>query len=1061
MIRLSKFISICDSRISHAARCALRLLIVALVLLTGGNAARAGEAARWTPMADIVFQRIATEGGAPNTLGPTAAVEDGDGFLWIGTQNGLVRWDGYHFRNYKPDLKTPGSLPDSFVQTLHADRQGRLWIGTASRGLARYDREHDRFISHASVPNALSHASVTSIADAADGGLWIGTEGGLDHLDPASGRVTHHHHDAANPLSLPDDSVTDVLLSRKGELWIGTSKGLVRGDAGGSRFVALPLPGGDGERKVNRLLEDSLGRIWVGTAHHGASIVEPDTGRVSVVRETGAAAGALPTETITALAQTANGEVWLGTNGNGIVAVELQGSSTRRIVHDVRLPSSLDNNDIWVLYRDRAGLMWAGTGLSLSRHDPGSTAVLTLFGASGRERSLSHEEVISVTPMPGGLVWLGAGTNGIDVFDPERGRVGALRPDPRHPATALPRARVITVLPVNADEVYIGTHQGLYRSDAAGRRVTRVAIAGRSPTEAVWALHHDLHGLWVGGSDGLWLLAPGAGGRMKVLHDDDLAPGLADHRITLIQPAPDGRLWIGTRGGLNRLDVATRTVEAIGADPQQAPGLAGGFINALLTDAAGRLWVGTAGSGVHLIDNPGAKVSRVTAIDGEQGLPNGNVSKLLADGAGRVWASTDAGLAVIDAKTLAVRALGPADGVAISTYWINSGASTAQGELLFGGLGGLTVVRPERLQRWRYRPPVVVTDVRVGGASMPVGIFNRPGHPGLLTIPPGTRSLAVEFSALDFSAPEHNRYAYRLTGFDPDWIDTEPARRLAVYTNLPPGEHVLELRGSNREGAWAPASLRLPIRVLPAWYQTNAFRLALAALALTGIAALVQARTLLLRRRQRVLEQQVAERTAALELRTAELQESERRLERMAYFDVLTGLPNRRMFSEHFERLLGRARREGIGFALLLIDLDRFKQINDSLGHAAGDALLVEAAARLRRIVREVDSVARLGGDEFAMLLSDAQQAAEIEAACQRMIDSFAEPMAYNESAMKTSPSIGVAFYPNHGDTLDALYLSADAALYQAKGAGRNTWRCFVALRGHQETRLAIEAEQA
>jgi len=227
-------------------------------------------------------------------------------------------------------------------------------------------------------------------------------------------------------------------------------------------------------------------------------------------------------------------------------------------------------------------------------------------------------------------------------------------------------------------------------------------------------------------------------------------------------------------------------------------------------------------------------------------------------------ASTDDAVAVIDPASFAIRTLRRGDGVAIGDYFAGSGAVTAHGELLFGGSGGLTVVRPEHLEERGYRPPVVVTDARIGGRPVPAGRFNGAGSAEPLVIAPEANSVAVEFSVLDYTAPERNRYAYRLEGFDENWVGTDPTRRLAAYTNLPPGSYTLHLRGSNRDGVWTEKTLDLPIQVLPAWYQTLWFKLAGAIAGLAAVAVLVQTRTAYLRQRQRELEHQV-------ELRTAEV----------------------------------------------------------------------------------------------------------------------------------------------------------------------------------------------
>ncbi len=171
------------------------------------------------------------------------------------------------------------------------------------------------------------------------------------------------------------------------------------------------------------------------------------------------------------------------------------------------------------------------------------------------------------------------------------------------------------------------------------------------------------------------------------------------------------------------------------------------------------------------------------------------------------------------------------------------------------------------------------------------------------------------------------------------------------------------------------------------------------------------------------------------------LQALQDELERFAYFDALTSLANRRQFSDNLRKLIALSERRGTRFALLLLDLDQFKQINDTLGHDAGDALLIAVGARLRNAIRAEDNVARLGGDEFAILLSGADDAAAIAAVCERIASSCGPAVDFNGISIRSSLSVGVALFPDNGDRQDSLYKSADLALYEAKHSGRNTWR--------------------
>jgi diguanylate cyclase (GGDEF)-like protein len=1025
------------------------LLTLAWIVSTAAVGAPDAGAARWTGLSDTLF----TNYTVPEAAAGTAIAQDGSGFLWVGTQGGLARWDGYHFRRYTADRQTPGSLPDSFILALHVDERGRLWIGTSSGGLARYDAEHDTFV----IAAGLSDRAVSAITGDRSGGLWVGTGIGLDHVD-ARGAVQRAPAGAVQAQGLPEGGVQTLLNDRAGALWAGTRHGLWRRERGSAVFRAVTLGTGESAAPaVTALYQDSADRIWVGTRPHGAFVIE--AGSIRSVHES-ETVSTLQSDGVLSIVETTSGEVWLGTDGGGIVAVDTPSGSTRRIRHHADTPTSLSDDEILALYRDRSGLVWAATSTATSYHDSQQHALITLLGATGRPNGISYKNVYVVLPLPDGRIWLSVG-GGIDIIDPVLGLVRQLLPDSAHPDSALPKGRVQAMAVGNNGEVYIGTQQGLYRGDTSGRGVVRLTVPGRSRTAAVRAMRFDAGVLWIGGTlDGLWAVDPYSANNPTLL-SHVAGNRLGDERVTTIERGRDTSLWVGTRGGLLRVDTASGAIERVHADAADPTRLPGGFISSTLIDRQGRLWVSSFGNGVQVeVGRDADGRQRFRRLGPRDGLPHAGVDKLLEDTHGNVWASTDDGLAIIDESSFAIRKLQRPQGVGMPSFWTNSGAVTAAGELLFGGTSGMVVVWPDRMTHWEYRPPVVVTDARTRLSLLPAGQFNNTQSSSIpIEISPDDRRLRVEFSALDYSAPDRNRYTYRLQGFDADWIETESTSRLASYTNLPPGDYTLQLRGSNRDGEWSPA-LQMPIRVLPAWYQTFGFRAlsTLCALALVGV--LVQARTVYLRRRQRELQALVAERTTELEQRGEELRASQRQLEVIAYTDPLTGLPNRRAFEDEFRRGVALALRGSDHFTLLLIDLDGFKKINDTLGHDAGDALLVATASRLQSAVRESDRVARLGGDEFAVMLMQTCDLEAVGIICRRILASLAEPMSFNGSTMQVGASIGSALCPSHAIVPDAMYKAADLALYAAKHGGRNTWRCYGQITAAQREHPAITPDE-
>lgn len=835
------------------------------------------EPARWAELAHTPFQSVNT--GLPHPV-VAALAEDGDGFLWIGTQAGLARWDGYHFRLAK-------DLPDQWIQTLHTDQRGQLWIGTRSAGLIRYQRELDQFIP---VSSQLSHLAVRAIANAGSNqdAIWLGTDGGLDLLTVSTQKIEHWHHTNKTANRLPSQRIGTLLLDHDNQLWIGTDRGLVRrtGQPGAATLqtIALPLPT-DQMADITSLFQAQDRRIWIGTRKHGAFLYDTGKQQILALQKN----IALSIDTIYSITQAGNDEVWLGSFGQGIIAVNTKTLEARRIVRQAGIASSLNDNTIWSMLRDRAGLVWVGTNHGLARHNSTQQAIHSLIGHPENSDGLSFDAITSILSANDGRIWLGLDKNGVNIIDQRAQHVMQIPPDPGLPDTALPKAAINIMQSSGSDTVLLGSMRGLYqitpvsgsqpRPDTPGQghefMIKRIQIGQRSQNAIISGLLVQDTSLWIGYWDGLWqqsaaALLPKA--RSKILPSDifeqigakfNLPNSLSDQRISTIEAASGGALWIGTGNGLNWYDPATKRLLTMRATSNDTGALTSGRITSLLTDKAGRLWVGTLGGGLHLLETPAGQFpARFRRFGTDDGLPSANIQKLVMDNSGQIWASSDDHILRIDPQQLTLHRMQAADGIVLGAYMPGAGTRTAQGEILFGSRHGLTVIRPNAFQEWNYRAPIAITDIRIQGKMIAAAHFNTIQKSNL-EIQPEANQFTVEFAALDFSAPELNRYQYRLDGYDRHWIATDIEHRQATYTNLPPGQYQLRLRGSNRNGLWNENVLS--ITVWPAWYQTWWFRLGLSlALALLLI-TLLQARTAYLRKSKRELEAKVAQRTLQLE----------------------------------------------------------------------------------------------------------------------------------------------------------------------------------------------------
>ena len=219
-----------------------------------------------------------------------------------------------------------------------------------------------------------------------------------------------------------------------------------------------------------------------------------------------------------------------------------------------------------------------------------------------------------------------------------------------------------------------------------------------------------------------------------------------------------------------------------------------------------------------------------------------------------------------------------------------------------------------------------------------------------------------------------------------------------------------------------------------------------------------QAEEALLRAREE-LEQRVVERTAELASANTQLQgevfermQAEQRIWHVAHHDSLTGLPNRTLLHDRLQQAVAQAQRGRHRVAVLFLDLDRFKSVNDTLGHAIGDELLKHVADRLRSAVRAVDTVSRLGGDEFVIVLHEMSSPDDVVQVAEKILGALAPPVIIEGHSLRATPSIGISMFPDDGDEVITLMKSADTAMYQAKAAGRNNFQFFARKMNEQAT---------
>jgi diguanylate cyclase (GGDEF)-like protein len=1026
--------SLLESRIT-SNRFSCVLLTALLATSATGVSAELSRRAR-----DIAFTRVDMPADVPAHL-VTALAQDRRGFLWIGTQSGLVRYDGYTYKVFATRPGDPRALGSSYIRTLLAASDGRIWAGTFSGGVSVYDPATEAFRTYRhdrNDPASLAHDRVEGVAEDHQGHIWLATDEGLDRLDPKSGRIEHFRHRAGDPSSLADDQVRGLLIDRSGVVWAGTRDGLQRWRGGAFERVASAPGGADSlaGQLVNKIVQDSQGRLWIGTTEHGGAVVDLSDGSIRRLRPR--ASDGLSHFWVYAVEEASDGAMWIGTFGAGIDVVDPRTLAiTARLRHDAAVVDTIGGDRIGALLRDRSGLMWAGTwGEGLARHDATTRAFVALRHSTRSPDGLSHPAAVRALQLRDGAIWVGTNGAGIDVFDETWRRIGGHRPAPgRHRALS---DGAITCLAQGADgSVWVATLDGtLHRYRAATAGFDRLTARHGLPGGPIRSMTFGPDGeLWAASANGLARIDPNSLRIDSFRHATEDAGTLSARAVESLAVTPDGTLWVGTNNGLNAFDRKTGRARRIYADVARADALPNAWVPDLITARDGRLWVGTQGGACVLTSWDGT-TARFERVADRVRVPPRPAESLIEDAQGHIWIGPRLR---IDPKTWAVREFGAGDARDFRSYFIASRATTRDGGLLFGSPEGLLIVHPARLGSWTYQPPLATTSIEVDGAKQPEVASS-------ITLTPRNRGFRVDFAALDLTAPGRNQYRYRLEGFDERWTDADATRRSLTYTSLPPGDYTLRVQGTNRAGQWSEHEIVMPVAVEPAVYQTLAFRIGtlfLIAIAAYGAHRLRVAR---IQARGRELEAVVA-------ARTVELRDAYARIEEASLTDALTGLRNRRFIQQAVDTDAASARRmhaagepapDHADLVFFLVDLDHFKQVNDVHGHAAGDAVLTQIAEVLRGLFRASDHVARWGGEEFLVVarFTNRGRAPEIAEKIRAAIAAHAFTLP-DGTVMARTCSIGFAAYPGSGGSVadwPATIEVADAALYRAKREGRNRW---------------------
>ncbi len=928
------------------------------------------------------LEMFTTEDGLPQSS-VMSIVQTSDGYIWLGTYEGLARFDGRRFVVF--DKTNVPQMENNTIKALYEDSRGCLWVGTPNGLLCQENGDFRKY----TMADGLTSNFILSITEDLNGKLWVGTTQGVNRLDE-DGFTGYRPSDG-----LIDEYVSTLAPAENG-IWIGTSVGLDLFQDG--RFTHYGkrdgLPGVD----IRSLYREADGTLWIGTS--GDGLVRFNGKQFHTVNGN----DDLRTEDVRCILRDRNQTLWIGTNGGGLFALNSDGKF--RVLSE---RDGLLNNSVRSVMEDREGSVWIGTrdGLYQLKDDK--------FIFLSSRNGLPVDSVRTVFQSSNGNMWIGTVGGGLVRYDGDKIRIFNER-------DGFSSSYIWSIAEGPQGVLWVGTYGGgLYRIEKS--RVTRVQPEGGLSNDIVRAILVDRQGrTWVGTN----------GGGVDIIQDDRIVQryntgnGLSEDYVYSLAEDESGTIWVGTySGGLNRIENGRITVFG-----EQA-GFTNNGIWVIHPDADDTLWIGTDDAG--LFHYRAGNFFRFSIRDG---LYNDSTFSIIDDD-GTLWFNSNRGIFSVPKDHLLELESGQRERVECLTLGKSEGIKVtesngpaqpaafraADGSLWFSTIKGVAIIHPSQMRVNQVKPNVAIESIRINGK--PVNL-NRP-----IRVPRGMGEMEIKYTGLSFLLPEKVMFRYRLEGYNEDWVDAG-TRRVAFYTNLPPRAYTFRVIASNNDGIWNETGAKIRFELTPPFTQTPLFYAIVGVLLLVFFLLLYYLRIQQVRRKEKEL-------SALVDERTRQLNNLNRKLEYLARTDGLTDIPNHRFLMEQLETEWRTAFRESKPIALLFVDIDRFKDYNDRYGHQRGDERLRQIAQLLEsELKRPRDFVARYGGEEFVAILPDTNHEGAMSIA-ERLRAEVEQQRPSDDDDQPITISVGVsAAVPVHQDAVNRLIRAADEALYAAKQAGRN-----------------------
>jgi PAS domain S-box-containing protein len=772
-------------------------------------------------------------------------IQDKYGFIWIGTDDGLNRYDGYNFHVYKNNSRNKYSISSSNVMAMLEDSSGQLWICTR-QGLNLYDRQNDRFIRYPQ----LSQQEIMSIAEDKDRNLWIGTTLDLHRLDLRTDSVYTYTQNivAHNRANLNSGGHRAIFIDSRDNLWIGSSYGLHLYDKEKDSFIYYyhddENPNSLSNDDVHSILEDKAGRLWIGTAAGLDLFVNakerPGKGIFIRHQNNNNDRMSISRGTIQSLLEDDKHNLWIGFENGGLDLLNLNtykkgANNFAHFKNDPNRRTSLSNNSIYSLCKDIQGNIWIGTfGDGVNIINPESEKFIHLMNEPGIENSLNSNQINAFLE-DNDFLWIGTEGGGLNRYNKRDDTFKHYTYDPLN-RKSIGSNSVWSICKDKLGNLWVGTWGGgLNRFDYKTETFDHYY---NDPGDTNSIGSNNMFSIFEDSRENLWIGTMGGGLNMfdrkkKVfIRYNTSNSEIYTNYIQSIIEAKNGDLWFADGSSFEHFNITTKKFENFMHSVNDSTSLSSNKVISIFGDSKGNIWMGTdVGLNLFIISTRRFKCYQI-----ENGLPDNCINSILEDNQGNLWIGTNKGLSkFINAVNLPVKPefknYTYGDGLQGNSFSRRSCYRGVGGMMYFGGTNGFNIFDPAKITENIYVPPIVITDFQIFNKSESIGdkgLKKDVGSAEDLVLSYTQSVFSFDFAALNYISSAKNEYAYKMEGFDKDW-NYVGTKHTVTYTNLDPGKYVFRVKGSNNDGVWNEEGISIPIMITPPYWKTLWFRLILLA----------------------------------------------------------------------------------------------------------------------------------------------------------------------------------------------------------------------------------------